>query len=59
MAKEQIVQIDDTGSTLTYKEEVVRCRNCRWREDDQCGYFEFELKHFNNYCSWAKPREEK
>ena len=35
-------------------EEVVRCKDCRYRDGEECNYSAV-IVHPNGYCYWGKP----
>jgi len=68
---EQIVNIDSTGSTFEYLEELIRCKNCKyfqahkgkyqtWRivsSDGVCKYHNYEGTKKEDYCSHGERNE--
>ena len=65
--KEYIITYEDediNNSTITWVSELVRCKDCiRWRQSKTntaakvCDWDRYE-KTENDYCSWAKRRED-
>lgn len=59
---DRIVRIDDTGSTFDYLEEIVRCKDCKWYEEQDetigtCLLTESGA-HIKGYCAWAEIKDD-
>lgn len=46
----------------SHREEIVRCRDCKYNAKDTNGIcYRFDHEHFNqpnDFCSWGKRRED-
>ena len=55
---------DKNGSPYLFNVgELVRCKDCRWREEEYCGFLRFfdgggMFVKDNGYCSYGERREE-
>lgn len=53
----------ENGGYIEIETELIRCKDCRHAQKSifrekfkQCDY-NGELKHVNDFCSWAEPKE--
>lgn len=50
------------NTTIPVREEVVRCRDCKYCmsywQSDYCDYFSHVTNDPDGFCSWGTPRED-
>ena len=60
--KEYIVPVCDDEKD--YGDELIRCKDCKYWDTSKSNimnhtcYWGYFLKKEDDYCSWAKPKEE-
>ena len=49
----------DNGGYLEIEKELIRCKDCKWKQGSECVRFADVRPFPDDYCSRAEPKETK